>query len=263
MSAYFRTLVDCSNFASTTFSTQNPLLSKNHQSFDPVSVAAILAFSFTLIHPLIDGNGRTHRLLLHYLLEQYDVLDSWLVPVSVIILHDNIKYGSYDKVLRSFSEPVLRRTRHHFDQANEIHVDNRTDTFFQTWDASEIVDYFYGVLQKAAKLSVDCALYIKIWDECSLRLHRRKSLMSKSTLRMIIGRYLHAGLISKNTRKTLTKTGVSENDVAVVTDVCEELLKDDPSAFTEEFAPFSMTSAKELEQASAGAFVDETGYDSV
>jgi Fic family protein len=35
---------------------------------DPIVSAACLAFGFVFIHPFEDGNGRTHRWLLHHVL---------------------------------------------------------------------------------------------------------------------------------------------------------------------------------------------------
>jgi Fic family protein len=36
--------------------------------FYPVLFAAIITFSFVIIHPLEDGNGRIHRYLIHHVL---------------------------------------------------------------------------------------------------------------------------------------------------------------------------------------------------
>jgi Fic/DOC family len=103
MTAFYATLSDCQRFVTTDFAdVSHDLLQHNKRHFDPVSIIAILTFSFTLIHPLPDGNGRTHRLLIHYLLEKFAVLDSWLVPVSVIILHDNQRTCAKDKILKGF-----------------------------------------------------------------------------------------------------------------------------------------------------------------
>nr|WP_243900456.1 Fic family protein [Hymenobacter defluvii] len=37
-------------------------------AFHPVLTAAKVAFGFVFIHPLVDGNGRLHRYLMHHLL---------------------------------------------------------------------------------------------------------------------------------------------------------------------------------------------------
>src|SRR5690606_10997354 len=41
---------------------------ENDEGFDAVIAAAMIAFGFVFIHPLVDGNGRIHRYLIHHVL---------------------------------------------------------------------------------------------------------------------------------------------------------------------------------------------------
>jgi hypothetical protein len=116
--------------------------------FDKVAVTAILTFSFTIIHPLSDGSRRAHRLLIHYLLEKFGVVNGWLVPVSFVILNDNLKTGAKDAVLAEVSNPIITRTRYSFE-GGQITVHNETAMFFESWDATMSVEYFYSLLKKA------------------------------------------------------------------------------------------------------------------
>lgn len=54
----------------------------------PVVKAAIVHAQFESIHPFIDGNGRTGRVLLHMLLRETGVLSYVTLPVSAGLLHD-------------------------------------------------------------------------------------------------------------------------------------------------------------------------------
>jgi hypothetical protein len=74
---------------------------------DPVIAAVASAFPFVFIHPFEDGNGRTHRFLMHYLLTRLNFgPQGILLPVSAAILREKARY---DKALKAFSRPLLSR----------------------------------------------------------------------------------------------------------------------------------------------------------
>lgn len=54
--------------------------------------AAIVHAQFETIHPFIDGNGRTGRVLLHHVLQQGGLLANSTLPVSAGLLHDSDAY---------------------------------------------------------------------------------------------------------------------------------------------------------------------------
>ncbi len=54
----------------------------------PIVKAAIVHAQFESVHPFIDGNGRTGRVLLHKLLRDAGVLSHATLPVSAGLLHD-------------------------------------------------------------------------------------------------------------------------------------------------------------------------------
>ena len=58
------------------------------EDIDPVLKASIVHAQFECIHPFIDGNGRTGRVLLHKLLRDAGVLSHATLPVSAGLLHD-------------------------------------------------------------------------------------------------------------------------------------------------------------------------------
>jgi len=237
MDGFYFTINDCISFSKHDFSTYHPLLKYNFEHFDPISIIAILALSFTIIHPLVDGNGRSHRLLIHFLLEQFGVLDSWLLPISIIILHDNLHNGAKEKVLKEVSDPIIHYAKYHFNDGKLV-IENDTKIFFESWDATNAVEYIYCSLEKSVRLSIDCTLYIQIWDACLGELVGTQ--LSHSQLKMIISRYLQSRKLSNNTLKRLAKKDIDEEKVRQVADVCARFLKEDPSAFKELFEPFNM-----------------------
>ena len=246
MSGFYETLNACIQFSGFDPSGLDPLLQQNHRLFDKVAVTAIRTFSFTIIHPLSDGNGRTHRLLIHYLLEKSGVVNCWLVPVSVIILYDNLKTGAKDTVLAEVSNPIITRTRYSFDEG-QITVHNETSMFFESWDATMWVEYFYSLLKKAGRVSIDCGLYLLIWDRCVEEANKRKTPLPLSKLKAFIIRYLDTGNVSKNMRKQLEKVGVGEDLVSALEDICKHVLGGDTDAFKERFEPFNLSDQAEVD----------------
>ncbi|MDM8563787.1 Fic family protein, partial [Candidatus Marithioploca araucensis] len=73
--------------------------------YDPVLMAALLAFGFIFIHPFEDGNGRIHRYLFHHILAEKSFVPKGLVfPISAVILK---KIESYKEILEAYSKPRL------------------------------------------------------------------------------------------------------------------------------------------------------------
>lgn len=58
------------------------------EDVDPLIKAAIVHAQLESIHPFIDGNGRTGRVLLHKVLRDEGVLSQTTLPVSAGLLHD-------------------------------------------------------------------------------------------------------------------------------------------------------------------------------
>ena len=263
MAGFYETMNACISFAHSSETHVHPLLQQNRREFDPISITAVLTISFTLIHPLADGNGRTHRLMIHYLLEQFDVLNSWPIPISVIILHDNTRTGAKNRVLEEVSDPLVRRTKYRFEDG-KLFVENATRIFFECWDATAAVEYMFQLMDKATRLSVDCGLYVVIWDSCIRLLATTNIRIAHSHLKTIIGRYLQTGKVSKNTLKRLAKDGVPEKMIMQIADICHHHLKDDPLAFKDHFEPFNLKNMDEVEtNFESIPPLDENGYTSV
>ncbi len=131
---------------------------------DPVVAAALSAFAFVFVHPFEDGNGRTHRFLMHHILARTGYSPAGVIfPVSAAIMRDR---PSYDAALESFSKPAMK----HVDWAwttrgNEIVVRNDTADLYRYFDATAIVEYFYDrvadTVQKDLKDELD---FIAIFD---------------------------------------------------------------------------------------------------
>jgi hypothetical protein len=70
----------------------------------PTVFAAVVAFGFGFIHPLMEGNGRIHRFLVHAALAERGVLEpGTVIPVSAAMLS---RLADYDQALRAYCGPV-------------------------------------------------------------------------------------------------------------------------------------------------------------
>ena len=94
------------------------------ETFDAVIAAAVIAFGFVFIHPLVDGNGRLHRYIIHHVLAKKGFSQQGVIfPVSASIL-ENIDH--YRKVLESYSHPVLDFINWHETEDHNVEVTNAT-----------------------------------------------------------------------------------------------------------------------------------------
>jgi Fic family protein len=108
---------------------------------EPLVAAGLAAFSFVLIHPFEDGNGRIHRFLIHHLLSSGGFSPKGMIfPVSASILRDS---AGYDRVLESFSRPLMELTEWDWADGDEIVVANETADYFRYFDATRFVEYLY------------------------------------------------------------------------------------------------------------------------
>jgi hypothetical protein len=72
--------------------------------------AGTISFAFVYIHPLRDGNGRIHRILVNdTLLRDGAIPDATILPISASITHSVKWHVDYDRTLEIFSRPLLKR----------------------------------------------------------------------------------------------------------------------------------------------------------
>jgi len=103
----------------------------------PVLRAAVAAFGFVYIHPLADGNGRVHRLLINDLLRRDGALpDPVILPVSAVITEDAAERRAYDQVLDAVSAPLMAHVRDRvaFNPTTTTYPDGVTSNFAFTGD---------------------------------------------------------------------------------------------------------------------------------
>lgn len=104
----------------------------------PEMRSAVAAFGLVYIHPLADGNGRVHRLLINDVLRRDGVIpDPVILPVSAVITDDAGERRGYDRVLDRVSKPLMKGIRDAvtFEQTSTTYPDGVVSNFAFGGDA--------------------------------------------------------------------------------------------------------------------------------
>ena len=108
---------------------------------DAIVHAAVLSFSFVLLHPFEDGNGRMHRLLIHHVLSRRGFTPPDLIfPVSAVIVR---KAREYDDCLESFSRPLMSLVDHEMDEDGRLSVAQDTSRLYRFPDLTRMAEDLY------------------------------------------------------------------------------------------------------------------------
>lgn len=114
--------------------------------YNPVLMAAVLAFGFVFIHPFEDGNGRIHRYLFHHILAETSFVPAGLVfPISAVIL-ERIK--EYREVLEAFSKPRLELIEWNPTSDNSVQVTNETIDMYRYFEATKQAEFLFSCVEK-------------------------------------------------------------------------------------------------------------------
>ena len=115
----------------------------------PVLAAAVIAFGFVFIHPFEDGNGRIHRYLIHHMLAKKQFADQGIIfPVSSSIL-DHIT--DYQKVLQSYSKPLLDLIDWVETKDHNVEVTNETKDYYRFFDATKQTEFLFDCVADTIK----------------------------------------------------------------------------------------------------------------
>jgi Fic/DOC family protein len=126
--------------------------SDESDSINPIIVAAAASFGFVFIHPFEDGNGRTHRFMIHYILSSRGVTPNDVVfPISATML-ENMK--AYDACLESFSVPTKELIEYEADEDWTIDVKNETAYLYRYFNATPMVDYLYRCIEDTIEVGL-------------------------------------------------------------------------------------------------------------
>jgi len=168
--------------------------------FHPVMAAAVIAFGFVFIHPLVDGNGRLHRYLIHHILSVMKFNPSGLIfPVSAAMLD---KIDIYKSVLESYSQPLLEFIDWEKTFDNNVNVLNETADYYRYFDATRQVEFLYECVSYTVETLIPSEIaYLQKYDLMKLWLVNNFKMPDKMISLLISFLEQNNGSFSKRARE--------------------------------------------------------------
>lgn len=111
-----------------------------------VASTAAASFGFVYVHPFMDSNGRIHRFLIHYMLENGGFTPkNTIIPVSAGMLAD---LDAYNDALELFSSALMREVKYRWID-DELEVTGNVARYYRFFDATGQTEYLYSAIERA------------------------------------------------------------------------------------------------------------------
>lgn len=152
---------DLSQLMSGWFESNEILL---NSKIDPVLAAVKLAFGFVFIHPLVDGNGRIHRFIIHDVLAKMNYTSQGMIfPISASILSH---ITDYQKSLSSYSTPILDFIEWKTAPDKNVEILNETIDFYRYLDLTKQAEFLYNCVEDTIENIIPSEVdYLQRYDE--------------------------------------------------------------------------------------------------
>lgn len=129
-----------------------------------IAHAAAIAWGFVFLHPFEDGNGRTHRFLIHNIFAMSGLTPSgFILPVSATMFNN---MGLYNQSLEQFSVPLVRLIDFDLDDDGKMTVNNETKRFYRYIDFTTQAETLLSFIDKTVETELVIELdYLKRYDK--------------------------------------------------------------------------------------------------
>jgi hypothetical protein len=186
---------------------------------DAVAAAAACSFGFVYLHPFNDGNGRTHRFLIHYLLERDGFTpENTIIPVSAAMLATPKQYRS---ALNAFSKPLMRRLKFRY-AADEIDVANNYSDYYRYFDATAQTEYLYEAIDRAVAVDLREEIeFLIAFEKARTAIDAEFDLPSKELSLLIRTCVDNVCRLSKTKREKFFP-GLSDEEVSRIEEILQE-----------------------------------------
>lgn len=167
---------------------------------DAVVAAAAAAFSFVFLHPFLDGNGRIHRFLIHYLLARKRFTPAGaLVPVSATML---ARMKEYDAALERYSVPLMARLRYDLDSEFRVEVLHDSSGYYRYPDLTVQAEALYGWVAAAIDEDVPKELtFMLAYRDARRRVVEIVELPDQKAEHFVLSCIQQGGRLSNNLRR--------------------------------------------------------------
>lgn len=134
-----------------------------------IAHAAAIAWGFVFLHPFEDGNGRSHRFLIHNILALAGFTPpGFIFPISAVMLKN---MDLYDQSLECFSVPLVQLTDYDLDDEGVLMVNNDTGRFYRYIDFTTQTETLLQFIDKTVETELVIELdYLKRYDKTKLAL---------------------------------------------------------------------------------------------
>jgi len=175
----------------------NNLLQKSE--YDPVLVAATIAFGFVFIHPFSDGNGRIHRYIIHHILTRMGYTKKGMIfPISAAILN---RIDQYQLILESYSSQRIDIVEWEPTEDHNVKILNDTIDLYRYYDLTKQVEFLYECVEETIEQIIPEELdYLEKYDRITQYINNCLSLPDTKVDLLIKLLNQNNGKLSKNKR---------------------------------------------------------------
>ena len=192
-----------------------------HQEFDAVLMATIIAFGFVFIHPFEDGNGRIHRYLIHHILTVKKFARQGMIfPVSASILD---RINDYREVLESYSHPLLDFIKWKPTPEHNVEVLNETIDYYRYFDATKLAEFLYECVDDTIKNIIPAEVdYLIKYDEFKRYIDDQFEMPDKTVALLVRFLEQNNGQISHR-RKTREFKALTDQEIDEIEDIYKKI----------------------------------------
>ena len=163
--------------------------------------AALISFGLVYIHPFSDGNGRTHRYLIHDVVKSRSPEDQdFIIPVSAAILQNP---QEYDKVLETLSRPIMAMIDYDLDDTDKsITINNDLSYMYRYPDLTPHVEFLYKMMDAAINIDLlKEVFFILKFDTVKKIINKRYDLPNKELDLLVQLLLSNNAIVGKKKRK--------------------------------------------------------------